>query len=90
MIIIQSRKELEMYFLISFLISLGIVGMFFVGCAKEPIYKIQTKEVLIPIKCDIKIPDKPKEDGSFESHRELAVYYKKVEQIAKDCTGGEK
>ncbi len=57
----------------------------FMGCAK-PLYKIQTQEVLIPIQCNLELPLKPKENGSFESHKELAVYYKEVEQIAKDCT----
>lgn len=55
------------------------------ACAK-PIVKIQTKEVLIPIKCNLTLPDKPKENGSFESHKELLLYYLEVESIAKDCT----
>ncbi|WP_238700782.1 hypothetical protein [Helicobacter apodemus] len=58
----------------------------FIGCAPKPIVKIQTKEVLIPIRCNLELPKKPKEDGSFESHKELSIYYKEVEQIAKDCT----
>ncbi len=59
--------------------------IFFSACSK-PLYKIQTQEVLIPIQCNLELPKKPKENGSFESHKELAVYYKEVEQIAKDCT----
>lgn len=58
----------------------------FIGCAPKPIVKIQTKEVLIPIRCNLELPPKPKEDGSFESHKKLSLYYKEVEQIAKDCT----
>lgn len=56
------------------------------GCSK-PTYKVQVKEVLIPIQCNLELPNKPKEDGSFSSHKALAVYYKEVEQIAKDCVG---
>lgn len=62
---------------------LGIT--FFAGCSK-PTYKVRTQEVLIPIKCNLTLPLKPKEDGSFESHKALAIYYRQVEQIAKDCT----
>ncbi|WP_233704127.1 hypothetical protein [Helicobacter mesocricetorum] len=59
---------------------------FLAGCSTKPILKVQTKEVFIPIKCNLKLPPKPKENGSFESHKELSLYYKEVEQIAKDCT----
>lgn len=63
-----------------------LVNAFIVGCASSPIYKVQVKEVLVPTKCNLKLPQKPLENGSFESHKALAIYYKKVEQIAKDCT----
>ncbi len=57
----------------------------FIGCSRV-ISDVQIQEVYIPIKCNIKIPNKPKEDGTFESHKQLAEYYLIVEQIAKDCT----
>ncbi|WDL70802.1 hypothetical protein IP364_07990 [Helicobacter winghamensis] len=60
--------------------------MGFSACATKPIVKIQTKEIFIPIQCNLTLPPKPKENGSFESHKALAIYYKEVEQIAKDCT----
>lgn len=60
--------------------------IFFSACATKPIVKIQTQEVFIPVKCDLQLPPKPQEDGSFESHKALAKYYLEVEQIAKDCT----
>ncbi|WP_238700771.1 hypothetical protein [Helicobacter apodemus] len=56
------------------------------GCASKPIVRIDTKEVFIPIKCNLTLPNKPKEDGSFQSHKELLIYYLEVESIAKDCT----
>ena len=65
---------------------LGIFTLSFTACASKPIVKIQTKEVFIPVKCDLELPPKPKENGSFESHKALAKYYLEVEQIAKDCT----
>lgn len=62
-----------------------ISTLIFTGCSK-PVYKIQTQEVLIPVKCNLELPQKPQENGSFESHKSLAKYYLEIEQIAKDCT----
>lgn len=59
--------------------------LIFNGCSK-PVYKIQTQEVFIPVKCNLELPPKPQENGSFESHKALAKYYLEIEQIAKDCT----
>ncbi|MDA3967364.1 hypothetical protein [Helicobacter sp. WB40] len=60
---------------------LGVI--IFSGCT--PATKIVTQEVYIPVKCNLELPTKPKEDGSFESHKELAKYYLKLERVAKDC-----
>ena len=65
---------------------LALFALNFSACATKPIVKIQTQEVLIPVKCNLELPPKPQEDGSFESHKALAKYYLEVEQIAKDCT----
>ena len=65
---------------------LALFVLNFSACATKPILKIQTQEVLIPVKCNLELPPKPQEDGSFESHKALAKYYLEVEQIAKDCT----
>lgn len=67
-------------------IFLGVFALSFSACATKPIVKIQTQEVLIPVKCNLELPPKPQENGSFESHKALAKYYLEVEQIAKDCT----
>lgn len=68
------------------ILTLIIIGVFLSACASKPLVKIETKEVYIPVKCDLELPTKPLENGSFESHKQIAVYYKKMEQIAKDCT----
>lgn len=65
---------------------LALFVLSFSACATKPIVKIQTQEVLIPIKCNLEIPPKPQENGNFASHKALAKYYLEVEQIAKDCT----
>lgn len=66
---------------------LVLVTFFFSACAVKPIAQIQTKEVLIPIACDLPMPKKPKEDGSFESHKALGIYFLEVESTLKDCLG---
>ncbi|TLD84100.1 hypothetical protein LS70_003905 [Helicobacter sp. MIT 11-5569] len=63
-----------------------LLPLLFSACASKPVYKIKTQEVFIPVKCNLTLPQKPKEDGSFASHKALAKYYLQVEQIAKDCT----
>lgn len=73
-------------FLIYLCLSSVFTSLVLIGCAGKPIYKVTTKEVFIPVQCNIELPVKPKENGTFESHKALAVYYRKVEQIAKDCT----
>lgn len=65
---------------------LALFALSFSACATKPIVKIQTQEVLIPIQCNLELPPKPQENGSFESHKALAKYYLEIEQIAKDCT----
>ena len=65
---------------------LALFALSFSACATKPIVKIQTQEAFIPVKCNLELPPKPQEDGSFESHKALAKYYLEVEQIAKDCT----
>lgn len=68
------------------LVFLTLFALNFSACATKPIVKIQTQEVFIPVKCNLELPPKPQENGSFESHKALAKYYLEVEQIAKDCT----
>ena len=65
---------------------LALFALTFSACASKPVYKVEIKEVFIPVKCNLKLPTKPKENGSFASHRALAKYYLTIEQIAKDCT----
>ena len=73
------KKILQKTYLI-FFISLSLI---FSACAGS--VQIQTKEVLIPIKCNLEIPKKPKENGSFESHKALGIYFLEVERTLKDC-----
>ncbi|MCZ6156945.1 hypothetical protein O6B72_09010 [Campylobacter ureolyticus] len=61
------------------------VAMLLSGCSvkSDPIYK----EVLIPVKCQAKMPVKPVNDGSFESHKNKMIYYLRCESTLKQCLG---
>lgn len=69
----------------SFLI-LGALACVLGGCAKcgEPIIKTEIQKVYIPVKCG-EMPIKPQYDGSLESAKDLAAYYKKCETILREC-----
>lgn len=67
------------------MIFLPVFAFLLSACAK-PVYRVETKEVLVPVKCNLQLPQKPQENGSFQSHKELMKYFVQVEQIAKDCT----
>jgi conserved domain protein len=59
------------------------------GCAsKDPqvIIKTEYKDVLVPIRCINKMPNKPKYDHeNMQSARELMEYYKTCEELLKGC-----
>ena len=60
------------------------LGVFMVGCAeKEP----SIKELYIPVKCPLKMPLKPQNNGDFQSHKEMMIYYLECENIALQCVG---
>ena len=63
--------------------------LLFSGCAdkqvSEPI--VDYKEKYMPIKCNAKMPLKPKNDGTFETDKKIAVYYRDCEKILKQCLG---
>lgn len=68
------------------MIFLPVFAFLLSACANHPVYRVETKEVLVPVKCNLQLPQKPQENGSFQSHKELMKYFVQVEQIAKDCT----
>lgn len=68
------------------MIFLPVFALLLSACANKPMYRVQIKEVLVPVKCNLSLPQKPQENGSFESHKQLMKYFVQVEQIAKDCT----
>jgi len=71
-----------------YIILLIFITLFFSACANKP---TQTeyiyKDVNIPIRCNAKMPSKPITNGSFGVHKELMIYYIKVESLLKECLG---
>ncbi len=65
----------------------------FAGCAsKEPqiVTKIEYQDVLVPIRCINKMPNKPKYDyEDIQTARDLMEYYKTCEEILKSCASQE-
>lgn len=59
------------------------------GCATPqptPIIKTEYKEVLIPIKCKVQIPQKPKFDPTKpQTATLLAKYYENIEALFLEC-----
>lgn len=65
-----------------------LFAVFFVGCAAKPeiITKTKYQDVYIPVRCQAKIPEKPKFDKKdLQSARALAVYYRQVEALLMEC-----
>ncbi|EAU00367.1 hypothetical protein [Campylobacter curvus] len=65
-----------------------VLSILLVGCAAKPevITKTQYQDVYIPVKCQVKMPEKPKFDKKdLGSARALAVYYRQVEILLKGC-----
>ena len=57
------------------------------GCAKqESLVRTEYKDVLVPIRCKVSLPTKPKFDSSnMQSAVELATYYQTCEALLKEC-----
>jgi hypothetical protein len=65
-----------------------LFAVFFVGCSSKPeiITKTKYQDVYIPVRCQAKIPEKPKFDKEdLESARQISIYYKEVEALLKEC-----
>lgn len=80
----HKREYIIRFFL--FLIGLALC-VSLSGCAKqEPLIRTEYKDVLVPIKCKVSLPAKPKFDSSnMQSAVELATYYQTCEALLKEC-----
>ena len=63
--------------------------LLFSGCANKqvPEPSVVYKEKYMPVRCNAKMPDKPKDDGKFETHKAKMIYYRDCEKKLKQCLG---
>lgn len=77
---------------ILYIISLSFIVMMQQGCAAckpQTITKVEYKEKIIPVRCNVKIPEKPKfNDTDLSGDKALAKYYATVEKLLKGCVYG--
>lgn len=65
---------------------LGFVLVCFSACAEKIVYK----EVLVPVKCDVKDRDKPKKSQSLTIYlKEILIYTEGLERDLDYCKGKE-
>ena len=64
--------------------------LIFTGCAAKPQTSephIIYQEKYVPVKCNAKMPVKLKNDGTFETDKQIAIYYRDCEKKLKQCLG---
>ena len=67
-----------------------VFALIFAGCAAKPQTSepyIIYKEKYVPVRCNAEMPVKPKDDGTFETDKRIAIYYRDCEKKLKQCLG---
>lgn len=67
-----------------------LFALIFAGCAAKPQANepyIIYKEKYVPVRCNAEMPVKPKDDGTFETDKRIAIYYRDCEKKLKQCLG---
>ena len=67
-----------------------VFALIFAGCAAKPQASephIVYQEKYVAVRCNAKMPDKPKDDGKFETHKAKMIYYRDCEKKLKQCLG---
>lgn len=87
-----ARKNKAQFYHIGLGVVFFFLSLFLFGCsAKEQVvYKQNTKEVFIPVRCQVEIPAKPAPTGdTVKDNINITAYSKEVEQALKACIKGE-
>ncbi|RXJ80807.1 hypothetical protein CRU86_00070 [Aliarcobacter skirrowii] len=71
------------------MLMLFIFVLIITGCATKVKTEYVYKKVNIPVKCNVELPKKPLNDGSFETHKQKMIYYITVEDLLMKCKGVE-
>ena len=67
-----------------------LFALIFAGCAAKPQIiepYIIYKEKYVPVRCNAEMPVKPKNDGTFETDKRIAIDYHDCERFLKQCLG---
>jgi len=67
-----------------------LFALIFAGCAAKPQISephIIYKEKYVPVRCNAKMPLKPKNDGTFETDKAKMIYYRDCEKKLKQYLG---
>ena len=67
-----------------------LFALIFAGCAAKPQASepyIIYKEKHVNVRCNAEMPVKPKDDGTFETDKRIAIYYRDCEKKLKQCLG---
>lgn len=85
----MTKKQIKT---ILYTIFLSFIVMMQQGCSTckpQTITKIEYKEKIIPVRCNVKIPEKPKfNDTDLSGDKALAKYYATVEKLLRGCVRG--
>ena len=67
-----------------------LFALIFAGCAAKPQASepyIIYKEKYVPVRCNAEMPVKRNDDGTFETDKRIAIYYRDCEKKLKQCLG---
>lgn len=80
-----NKQELRMRAKSWTLLSIAAV-LFVSGCTTtQPPTIVQPQVVKVPVPCAIDLPTKPKDNGTLDSAKRIAGYYKQIEWLLIDC-----
>lgn len=74
-------REITFYLILTSVILLS-------GCSAKPeiITHTEYQNVYVPVKCEVKLPEKPKfDENNLESAKEIAKYYGETERLLMEC-----
>ena len=83
----EKEKELRCMLFIMCLTLIVCLG----GCATKPevVTKVEYQEKIIPVRCNVTIPEKPVYDPSdLDTAKGLTLYYSSIEVLLKGCVNG--
>ncbi|QCD52513.1 hypothetical protein [Campylobacter sp. RM16192] len=79
--ILARAREITFYLILTSVILLS-------GCSAKPeiITRTEYQNVYVPVKCEVKLPEKPKFDQDrLDSAKEIAKYYQEAERLLMEC-----